>query len=200
MRMARVYPSARERILDAVERVILRDGPSAVSVDAVLREAEISKGGFFHHFATKEALLAAVTERLAAHVGVEAQKAAARDPVRHGRSLRAQIAIAFDMPPAERERTRALVLALIGAAMDGPAVRESARAANEESVAQSTAEGVDVGAALVVQLALDGYFLAESLGTTKLDAARKAAFKKTLLALTVGPGTQQKRKVRHHVR
>lgn len=181
--MGRVYPSARERILDAVERIILRDGPNAVSVDAVLREAEISKGGFFHHFATKDALLAAVTERLAAHVGVEAQKAAARDPVRHGRSLRAQIAIAFDMPPAERERTRVLVLALIGAAMDSPAVAESARAANDEGIALSVSEGVDAGTALVVQLALDGFFLAESLGTVKLDGARKTAFRAVLLGL-----------------
>ena len=181
--MGRVYPSARERILDAVERIILRDGPNAVSVDAVLREAEISKGGFFHHFATKDALLAAVTERLAAHVGVEAQKAAARDPVRHGRSLRAQIAIAFDMPPAERERTRVLVLALIGAAGESAAVEGSGGAGKDEGSGLAVSEGVDAGTALVVQLALDGFFLAESLGTVKHDGARKTAFRAVLLGL-----------------
>jgi AcrR family transcriptional regulator len=37
--------------------VILRDGPHGVSVDAVLAESAMSKGGFFHHFPTKAAVL-----------------------------------------------------------------------------------------------------------------------------------------------
>ena len=62
--MRRIYPSARDKILDATERVILRDGPSGVTVDAVLAESGMSKGGFFHHFATKTALLGGLLERL----------------------------------------------------------------------------------------------------------------------------------------
>lgn len=191
--MARIYPSARNKILDAAERVILRDGLNGVSVDAVLRKAGISKGGFFHHFASKGALLAAVTERLAAAVGGQIALATKDDPRPHGRSLRAQIGAAFDMPAAERKRLRTLVLALISAAMESPPVAASARAANEEAIAQALADGVDAGTALVIQFALDGFFLAESLGTTKLGAARKAAFRSALLALV-----EPKREGRRH--
>ena len=62
--MPRVYSSARDKILAATERVILRDGPHGVSVDAVLAESGMSKGGFFHHFPTKAALLGELLERL----------------------------------------------------------------------------------------------------------------------------------------
>ena len=56
----------RERILDAASQLIMQDGFSATSVDAVLASAGASKGAFFHHFPSKEALGCAVVERYAA--------------------------------------------------------------------------------------------------------------------------------------
>lgn len=55
----------RERILDAASRLILEDGFSATSVDSVLTAADASKGAFFHHFPSKEALGCAVVGRFA---------------------------------------------------------------------------------------------------------------------------------------
>lgn len=185
--MPRVYTSSREKILDATERVILRDGPRGVSVDAVLKEAAISKGGFFHHFATKDALLGALIERLSAGVAAQAAGSMQGDASQRGRFLRAQIALAFDMPPAERERTRALVLALLAAVMEAPAVASQARRSNEEAIAAATEDGVPLGPALVVQLALDGYFLGQSFATIKLDAKRRTAIRETLLSLVAEP-------------
>jgi AcrR family transcriptional regulator len=176
----RVYKNSKNEILDAAERVILRDGPGGLSVDAVLLEAGVSKGGFFHHFATKEALLGALLERLSAAVAERATASIGRDAEPFARSLRGQIALAFDMPRADRERTRALVLAAV---MEAPAVAKHARVANERSLSVARAEGVDAGIALVVQLALDGYFLSESFGTLRLDKRRKTELRETLLGL-----------------
>jgi AcrR family transcriptional regulator len=181
-RMPRVYKSSKGKILDAAERLIVRDGPRAVTVDAVLAESGVSKGGFFHHFPTKEALLSALLERLSADVAQRADSRLAGD-TGDGRSLRAQIALAFDMPPGDRKRTRALVLALLAGAMEAPSVATTARAANRKALADAEAQGVDAGTALVVQLALDGYFLGESIQTIKLDPKRKAAFRQRLLDL-----------------
>lgn len=55
----------RERILDAASRLILEDGFSATSVDSVLTAADASKGAFFHHFPSKDALGCAVVGRYA---------------------------------------------------------------------------------------------------------------------------------------
>ena len=86
----------------------------------------------------------------------------------------------------ERERTRALVLALLAGAMESPSIAAAARAANERSLALIVAAGADAGVALIVQLVLDGYFLAESFGTMKLGPARKKALRAALLRLIEG--------------
>ena len=49
-------PNARDKLLDAAVCVIREKGFSATSVDDLCRHAGVTKGGFFHHFASKEAL------------------------------------------------------------------------------------------------------------------------------------------------
>ena len=181
--MRRIYPSARDKILDATERVILRDGPYGVSVDAILLEAGMSKGGFFHHFPTKTALLLGLFDRLTSAVAASAEHSVRDDAGAPARSLRAQIRLAFDKPPRERERNRALVMALVVGVMESAEVAARARKANRRALATARAEGVDTGTALVIQLALDGYFLGESYKTTKLDGNERAALRASLLAL-----------------
>jgi AcrR family transcriptional regulator len=177
----RKYENARDSILDAAERILVARGLLDLSVDTVVKEAAISKGGFFYHFATKEALLAALLDRLAAEVGEQIEAIASADREPHGRALRAHVTLTLDMKPAERRRLQTLVMALMAAALESPAVAARARATNRQALAQAATDGIDVGRALVVQLALDGYWLGESVGTTNLDAAEKAAFRDALL-------------------
>ena len=179
----RIYPSARDKILDATERVILRDGPHGVSVDAVLLESGMSKGGFFHHFPSKTALLLGLFDRLTRAVAASAERSVGGDAGAPARSLCAQIRLAFDRPPRERERNRALVMALVVGVMESTEVAARARKANRHALATARAEGVDTGTALVIQLALDGYFLGESYKTIKLDGDERAALCASLLAL-----------------
>jgi AcrR family transcriptional regulator len=181
----REYTNAKERILDAAERVLLESGIGGFSVDAVVSEARLSKGGFFHNFASKEELLAAVLQRLAAQCNAEIDAIAACDCEGAGSRLRAQVQLSFDMAPSERRRLRALVLALILATLSGgEAIAASARAANKEALKDAVADGIDAGRALLLQLALDGYWLNESIGTMALDARQKATFREALIELT----------------
>src|SRR5512134_3862565 len=55
----------RERILDAAEALILDHGFAATSVEAVVSRAGITKGAFFHHFASKADLARALIDRFA---------------------------------------------------------------------------------------------------------------------------------------
>lgn len=50
-------------ILDAAERLIRRSGTRTLTIDAVAAEAGLSKGGVLHHFASKDALICALSER-----------------------------------------------------------------------------------------------------------------------------------------
>lgn len=54
----------RERILRAAAKAIRAEGPHRVGVAAVMRQAELTHGGFYAHFDSKEALIAAAIERM----------------------------------------------------------------------------------------------------------------------------------------
>jgi AcrR family transcriptional regulator len=53
----------RARLLDAASAVIRRDGPQALTLDAVAGEAGVSKGGLLYHFRSKRELLDALVAR-----------------------------------------------------------------------------------------------------------------------------------------
>jgi AcrR family transcriptional regulator len=57
-------PLAREKVLDAFERILVDDGERAATMDATARAAGVSKGGLLYHFGTKEALELALVARL----------------------------------------------------------------------------------------------------------------------------------------
>lgn len=54
--------SARTRLLDAAVDVIRRQGFTATTVDDLCAAAGVTKGAFFHHFSSKEALAVAAAQ------------------------------------------------------------------------------------------------------------------------------------------
>jgi TetR/AcrR family transcriptional repressor of nem operon len=59
------HGGARARLLDAAQDVIRAKGFSATSIEDLCRTAEVTKGAFFHHFESKEALGIAAAEHWA---------------------------------------------------------------------------------------------------------------------------------------
>ena len=56
-------PKAKEKLLDAAQRLMLGKGYAATSVEAVCEAADLTKGAFFHYFEDKEALGHAAVSR-----------------------------------------------------------------------------------------------------------------------------------------
>jgi TetR/AcrR family transcriptional repressor of nem operon len=55
-------PNARSKLINAAHTLVRRQGYAATSVDQICAAAGVTKGAFFHHFASKEALAAAAAE------------------------------------------------------------------------------------------------------------------------------------------
>jgi AcrR family transcriptional regulator len=72
---APAMPRAAKRgwLLDVAQGLFARHGYHAVGIDTVLAEAGVAKMTLYHHFPSKEALIAAVLERRAAEIAGEIQ-------------------------------------------------------------------------------------------------------------------------------
>jgi AcrR family transcriptional regulator len=72
------YDLHRNKILEAAGRLVYTKGYEQMSIQDVLAEAEISKGAFYHYFASKADLMEAMIERMAFQ-GIELMAPIAQD-------------------------------------------------------------------------------------------------------------------------
>lgn len=55
--------SARDRILDTFETILISEGERATTLDTIAAKARVSKGGLLYHFRGREALVLGLVER-----------------------------------------------------------------------------------------------------------------------------------------
>ena len=68
--------ATRSQLIAIATRMFAERGYEDTSIEAVLREAEVSRGSLYHHFASKEALFEAVAEDVETSVGEQTLAAA----------------------------------------------------------------------------------------------------------------------------
>lgn len=85
----------RRALLDHAARIVMEQGLASLTVQAVAAAAGVTKGGLFHHFPTKQALVDAVLRDLLDRLDAEIDALMAADPDPHGRFTRAYVAAAF---------------------------------------------------------------------------------------------------------
>jgi AcrR family transcriptional regulator len=96
---ARRREATRRQILDAATRLFTELGYEATSIRAVLDATGLSRGAFYHHFPSKEALFETALESVEERVAATLRTAAAKedDPVEAIRAgCRAWLALAGD--------------------------------------------------------------------------------------------------------
>jgi AcrR family transcriptional regulator len=67
--------TTRDRILDALQDILIDEGHSGVTLEAVARAASVSKGGLLYHFPSKAALITGLIERLSVLAEAEFREA-----------------------------------------------------------------------------------------------------------------------------
>ncbi|MFF8929997.1 TetR family transcriptional regulator [Streptomyces longwoodensis] len=117
----------RRELLEAADRVVLRDGPQA-SMNAIAAEAGITKPILYRHFGDKGGLYAALAQR-------------------HTDALLASLRAALDAPADRRERVEATLDTYLAAIEARPQVYRFLMhpAEGSQSGDQSVDQGFDVG-------------------------------------------------------
>jgi AcrR family transcriptional regulator len=171
---------ARTRILDAAEAIVQARGVPALTLEAAARDAGVSKGGLLYHFASKEALLAAMLGRLAASISADFDTTVAGQAEGPGRAARAMLAWAFGEPSAtcaNQDRAAAVFLA---AFHHDPSLLDPVRAVFARMRAALAADGLRPGAAQAIMCATDGVFMAHVFGLYHLTGEEMAAVRAAL--------------------
>jgi len=171
----------RERILEAAGTLFRSHGIDAVGVDAIMHQAGLSHGGFYGHFASKEALVAEVSAASLARAAArwerikqEAEPDAALtrivesylDPAHIAAADRGCVLTTLGPDLARRQGSRAAITASIRRMVD---VLAGCLPRRRRQSALMALSGM-VGAVVLARLSDD-----PSLAAEFLDAGKKAA-------------------------
>jgi len=180
---------ARQRLLDAAERVVVESGATHLTLDAVAKSAGVSKGGLLYHFPTKEALLEGMLARHFEDVDAEVAKRLARRTRKATRAdlLRERVRVLLELHP-ERPAVGA---AMIAASADSPGHMAPCRAQYRKLLDEFAKLPGGFDRAALVLLAVQGLLLAELLHLSPYTPGERSRLVKALLRAADQCGSTQ---------
>lgn len=168
----------RSRLLKAATELIVREGYESLTLERVAKRAGVSKGGLQYHFSSKAVLLRGVCDSLKEVFEQMFAEALAQEPEGPKRTTRAYIRVCF--AKFDPLCTRAMFLLTL-------ALPEFAREQGQwmlTLIDQDTAAAPDLAQMLLLlRLAADGLWIAETAGVLCFDEATRNALQDRLLTL-----------------
>lgn len=188
----------RDRMLDAAEAVVVRQGIANLTLEAVAVEAGMSKGGLLHHFPNKDRLVEALVVRCAEHWREGTSHAFESTPPGPGRMARALLGHLADAQEWTDQCQRSSSAAFAALALN-PRLIEPMRAVYTELRGRIAEDGLAPGVGEAVLAALDGLWLNRVLGLAPVDQDRMDRIRQALEAMVARerdprPGPRAKRK------
>jgi AcrR family transcriptional regulator len=171
--------SARERVIEAAERVVAEVGAARLTLDAVAQSAGVSKGGLLYHFPSKESLLVALSHRYVD--SIHGCIAAARGGVDEGPARELKACVLGILGSDQCMRSMSAVL--LATAANDLKLLEVIRDRMTEHVRELEASSSDFARAAIVALAVDGLMMRESLRISPFSAGQRLQVVNKLLEL-----------------
>jgi len=186
--MRKMTPSAKEathdRIVEAAARAIRRSGYNGTGVADIMKDAGLTHGGFYAHFASREAMLAEAADRAGGESVAVMERVAAAAPPQQ--ALRELLKAYLSKAHVEGVETGCATAAL-GSEMprQAPEVRRAATRRIKEMIDLVARHLPDWGkrgaherALVTLSTAVGALVLARAVDDTRLsDALREAALK-----------------------
>lgn len=176
-----------DKLLDAAEAVVARQGIASLTLDAVASEAHVSKGGLLHHFPTKDRLVQALVVRCAEDWRTRYTAAYEDAPAGPGRMARALVQMCLGEDDLWTEQLRRSSSAVFAALAQNPALIEPMRVVYADLHRCIAADDLPPGVGEVVVATIDGLWLNWVLGLVPIDAAMKARLQHALETFLTPP-------------
>lgn len=179
--------SLRDRVLDAAEAVVVRQGIANLTLEAVAAEAGISKGGLLHHFPSKDKLVEGLVQRCASNwreCSTRSLESVPEGPGRMARALLSHLADA-DSWTEQCQRSSSAVFAALA---QNPALIEPMRAVYSELRKRLADDGLPPGVGETVVAAMDGLWLYRVLGLAPVDKTQMDLIRRVLEPLVADAG------------
>lgn len=160
---------APERLLDAAEARLLKLGPAGLVLDAVAKEAGVSKGGLLYHFPSKDALVAGLTDRMLDGFDAVQDTIAGGDTHPAGRWTRAYLASTVDARGEAADGSARLMAGILAGIGGDPTRLDAIRERFEAWQRRLESDAIDPTTATLVRLAADGLWLSALLGLRRFD-------------------------------
>jgi AcrR family transcriptional regulator len=170
MKNAQRTAITREELLRATTRIVSRVGIPGLTLDAVAREAGISKGGLLHHFSNKEALIRNLVEFYISELNAAFEREYEADPKPDlpGRWLRAFIRVSFaSFDPADSLTLGTAqndIAGTLGGLMSYPECLELLQREYDRWHELMISDGIHPALATAIRFAADGIYFAEAYG------------------------------------
>lgn len=167
----------RERLLACAARLLTTMGVHGLTLDAVARDADVSKGGLLHHFSSKSDLLQTLMEDAYTKFASGIDALTVADPEKYGRYTRAYIRVSLETDVVHGQAS--IIMALL---LD-PTLRAD-WLAKVESLLQKDLTERDPVLAKILRLAADGLWLSEAFAIHKISSSEREELETRLIALT----------------
>ncbi|MBE3599371.1 MAG: TetR/AcrR family transcriptional regulator [Limnochordaceae bacterium] len=106
--------ATRRRLIDAAIRVIARKGYHQATVDEIVAECGSSKGAFYFHFESKDALFVNLLEEFAGRLASAVEQAVRSSPVPGAGRVEAAVKAALELFAAHEELARVFLVEAVG--------------------------------------------------------------------------------------
>lgn len=153
----------RRNLLDHAARIAAESGIAAVTVQAVSAAAGVTKGGFTHHFPSKQALMDALFQELLNDIGTALAERVQVDPEPHGAFTRAYLNVVVNRDSDEKLNTWASLAVLM---LNDPDLRKTWADWFLLRLDQYRETDIDLA---IVRLATDGLWLSDISGVPLPD-------------------------------
>lgn len=186
--MGRHAQNARETIIDAAENVVIEIGARHLTLEAVAKQAGVSKGGVLYHFPNKEALLHAMLDRR--FLRMEENRQARRADVQEGpgSELAAYVLSSLE----QDDRKRKLGVSLLAAAAHDPRLLLPYRDEYRRRLEEFSKDEPSLKRAAVVMLAIDGLRSLELLSLAPFSRKERKEIVEELIVLSRGEAAREK--------